>query len=67
MTSKQEISDKEIELNAASYCLTAFNDKLFNAFVSGAKWYREKQSQVYDTKNQTTEPLNIDNFLKSFD
>jgi hypothetical protein len=39
---QQEISDEEILLNSASYCLTDFNGKNFNAFINGAKWYREQ-------------------------
>ena len=42
---QQEISDEEIELNSASYCLTAFDGKVSNAFVNGAKWCREQLKQ----------------------
>jgi len=37
-----ELSDEEIERISASYCLSAFNDKVFDAFIAGAKWYREQ-------------------------
>jgi len=67
-TSFGEISDEEIEkavMDSMDYVYLNPNDSLifYQGWMRAIKWYREQLK----TKNFKTEPLNIDNFLKSFD